>query len=144
MRANITYIAVAAAFALPVYAQSNTPAMPRGAQSPAAGAPARAESPPQDTAAGSSMTFRSLDTNKDGHVSRDEAKNSSELNRRFSELDKDGDGKLSAQELSGLDGKDMGGARSGSSSAPMGRDANAGSTRSDASRPAPSQTKQGY
>ena len=51
-----------------------------------------------DTGAG---TFRSLDTNKDGFISRDEAKNSAELSRQFGELDKDGDGKLSPQEMSG-------------------------------------------
>lgn len=137
MRVNIICVAVAAAFAMPVYAQSSNPATPRGAQSPAAGAPARSESPPRDTAAGSSMTFKSIDANKDGHVSRDEAKNSNELNRRFSELDRDGDGKLSAQELSGFGNSapsTTGSGASGSSANPMER----------SPRTTPSDTKRGY
>ena len=137
MRFKITCIAVAAAFALPVYAQmSGTPANPKSPQS-AAGAPPRAESPPRDTAVGSSMTFKSLDANKDGFVSRDEAKNSNELNRRFSELDKDGDGKLSSQELSGPGGSSP--STTGSSSAPSGPSAMDRSPRTT-----PSETKRGY
>jgi hypothetical protein len=50
---------------------------------------------------GAPMTLNSLDTNKDGHVSKDEAKNSSQLSRDFSKLDKNNDGKLSADELAG-------------------------------------------
>jgi len=139
MRFKISCIALAAAFAIPVYAQmSDTPANPKSAQS-SAGAPPRAERPPQDTATGSSMTFRSLDANKDGFVSRDEAKNSNELNRRFNELDKDGDGKLSPQELSGFGSSSPSttgsGAPSGSRASPMER-----SPRTTA----PSDTKRGY
>jgi hypothetical protein len=50
---------------------------------------------------GASMTFNSLDTNRDGHVSRDEVKNSSQLSKNFSQLDKNNDGKLSSDELAG-------------------------------------------
>ena len=78
---------------------------------PAARAPAASGTAPRD--AGSPMTFNSLDTNKDGHVSRDEAKNSSELSKQFSQLDKDGDGKLSAAELAGSPAPTPSTARSG-------------------------------
>ena len=46
-------------------------------------------------------TFGSLDTNKDGYLSREEARSPADLNRRFNELDKDRDGRLSPQELTG-------------------------------------------
>lgn len=46
-------------------------------------------------------TFKAFDVNNDGYISRDEAKESGELNRRFTALDKDGDGKLSMTEVTG-------------------------------------------
>jgi len=105
MRLKMTCIALAAAFALPAYAQMSdtpTPGAPRGAQSPSnAPAPKIDRGNPPSDAAAAKSTHGSMDTNRDGFVSRDEARSSAELNRRFSELDKDGDGKLSAQELSG-------------------------------------------
>jgi hypothetical protein len=84
-------LVLAAAVALPtaVLAQADSPTR----------APSASGTTPRDASA--PMTFNSLDTNKDGHVSREEAKNSSELTRQFSQLDKDGDGKLSADELAG-------------------------------------------
>jgi len=47
-------------------------------------------------------TLALLDTNADGMVSRSEAMRSSEIEQRFSELDKDNDGKLSTVELEEL------------------------------------------
>jgi Ca2+-binding EF-hand superfamily protein len=45
------------------------------------------------------MTLAMLDTDRDGMISRSEAADSSEIDARFSELDKDKDGRLSALEL---------------------------------------------
>jgi hypothetical protein len=70
-----------------------------------------ASSAPRD--AGAPMTFNSLDTNKDGYVSREEAKNSSALSKQFGQLDKDGDGKLSAAELAAASGPAPATVRSG-------------------------------
>src|SRR4030095_5065774 len=103
MQRNLTFIAVAATFALAAnaYAQTSTsPSPSKGAQSPAAAAD-RADRPATDTPKGNGMTFRSLDSNKDGFVSRQEAAKSSELSKRFNELDKDRDGKLSMEEIGG-------------------------------------------
>lgn len=145
MQVKLIPIAIAATFAMTVgaYAQtSGNPAMSKGAQSPAGAPPDRTERPPVDTPASSNFTFRSLDTNKDGAVSRDEAKSSAELSKRFNEMDKDGDGKLSLQELSGWDGSPTA-ATVGSSpgSSPM-----SGETRSSPSRSSGtgSEPKRGY
>jgi EF hand len=43
--------------------------------------------------------FRKYDTNNDGYISSEEAKSSKGLTKSFKGLDKDGDGKLSAQEF---------------------------------------------
>ena len=45
--------------------------------------------------------FKRYDANNDGHITREEAKSSSGLSSRFKDLDKDGDGTLSAQEFGG-------------------------------------------
>ncbi len=45
-------------------------------------------------------SFGSFDKNSDGSITSEEAKSDAELTRRFKGLDKDGDGKLSAQEFS--------------------------------------------
>ena len=45
------------------------------------------------------LMFNSFDTNKDGYISRQEASASSLLASQFSQLDKDGDGRLSVDEL---------------------------------------------
>ncbi len=64
--------------------------------------------PPGGTTPGSAPTaggdatppmFKELDSNKDGYVSRDEAKRSAEVTARFSELDKDRDGRLTVSEF---------------------------------------------
>jgi Ca2+-binding EF-hand superfamily protein len=55
----------------------------------------------QKASSGSSVFltgFDRLDRNRDGYVSRDEAKDAPELQTRFSELDTNNDGKLSREE----------------------------------------------
>ena len=52
---------------------------------------------------GSGALFERLDKNKDGFVTRDEARDATELQGRFAELDKDNDGKISAGEIRELD-----------------------------------------
>ena len=47
------------------------------------------------------LMFNSFDVNKDGSISRQEAAASSMLASQFDQLDKDGDGKLSVDELRG-------------------------------------------
>ena len=65
----------------------------------AAGTSSTPNSPPATASAGSSSVLKSLDTNNDGFVSRDEAKKSTDIDKRFSQLDLDRDGKLSQAEL---------------------------------------------
>lgn len=62
-------------------------------------APSADRNPVDRTADTGAMTFKSFDANKDGYISKDEAKNSGGLNKEFAELDTDRDGKLSSQEL---------------------------------------------
>jgi hypothetical protein len=77
----------------------------------ASSAPPSASGAPRDS--GTPMTFNSLDTNKDGFVSREEAKNSSALSKQFGQLDKDSDGKLSSAELAAASGPAPATAKSG-------------------------------
>jgi hypothetical protein len=77
--------AVAAAFVVPLLTQAQSEKAPSG---PSAGATA-----PQS----GDEKFKSLDKNKDGYISRDEAKDTP-YERVFSQLDKDSDGKLSPSE----------------------------------------------
>jgi len=55
------------------------------------------------TTSGSTALFNRLDRNSDGFISRDEARDATELQGRFAELDKDNDGKISAAEMRGMD-----------------------------------------
>src|SRR5438093_1039541 len=110
-------LAVAAAFAVPfaASAQGDTDksarqpgANPPGAVSPGTpreattgtdretGADRRANPNPGMGSAGASgpRSFDSIDKNGDGFISRDEADGVAELNTRFSELDRDNDGKI--------------------------------------------------
>lgn len=68
-------------------------ATPRAGAEPGAGA----------TAGASAAIFDRLDTNRDGYVSREEARAHTELSNQFSNLDKDGDGRLSQSEMGGWD-----------------------------------------
>jgi len=134
MQVKVIQVAIATTFAMTIGAYAQTggnPAMSKGAQSPAGASTDRTERPPTDTPAGNSFTFRSLDTNKDGGISRGEAKHSAELAKRFNELDKDGDGKLSLQELGAWSGSAPTGAMGGSTSS---------SSMSGATRSSPSPT----
>ena len=53
----------------------------------------------------SAKLFGRLDRNNDGFVTRDEAKDATELQGRFAELDKNNDGKISEAEMRALDGE---------------------------------------
>jgi hypothetical protein len=79
-----TLVAVAAAFAVPLstHAQSSKPSSGTSAGAPAA----------------PSAGVSAMDKNKDGSISREEAKGTP-LEKDFSKLDKDGDGKLSQGEI---------------------------------------------
>jgi hypothetical protein len=85
-------LAIAAAFAAPVLAQTapnRYDAKDSNPAAPAAGA----------TAGG----FSAMDRNNDGYISRDEARDAT-WNSRFSELDKDNDGRLSQSEHDAMHG----------------------------------------
>ena len=60
--------------------------------------------------------MKRLDTDKDGSVSRDEAKKDSNVSKRFKELDKNNDGKLSATELGSAQATGAGGSSTKGSS----------------------------
>lgn len=47
----------------------------------------------------SNVTFSSVDTNKDGHISKDEVRYMEDLNGSFAKLDTNGDGMLSQAEF---------------------------------------------
>ena len=64
--------------------------------------------------------FEALDKNHDGYISRDEAKDASELNTRFSELDANNDGKLSRDEYNALNKSARGATGTGSMSGKAG------------------------
>jgi hypothetical protein len=98
MRTQLIAIALAAAFPLGAYAQGMT--KPDQQQRPGASSPAPATKGSGITEPGAAR----LDTNRDGLISREEAKASSDLNGRFNELDKNRDGSLSAEELSSRSG----------------------------------------
>jgi len=108
---SLIAVAVAAAFALPVAATAASHSAPR---SPAATSPS---SPGGAAGNGSSVSsMKRLDTNNDGSVSREEAKKDTNISKRFKELDKDNDGKLSATELSAAQAPAAGGSAKDKSS----------------------------
>lgn len=81
---------------LPAFALAAALSLPAGAQEPLSGA-TRAESM-GIPASGHYTSFRQLDTNQDGYITRDEARDSPAVTRRFNELDRDGDGRISPEE----------------------------------------------
>lgn len=95
-----TAIALAAAMAMPigVLAASNAP--PPNT-SPTNSPPDKSDrAAPAETSNTQNMpSFKQLDKNKDGFVSRDEAHKSPSISARFDALDLDGDGKLSRSEM---------------------------------------------
>jgi hypothetical protein len=95
---TVLAIAIAAAFAAPVAAQTSPGSdKPTGAQSSGTSA--------EGPAAGATVSgeFAGMDKNNDGYISRDEAKDATWSNR-FSELDKDNDGRLSQSEFDAMQG----------------------------------------
>jgi len=131
-RNTLIAMAVAGLFAAPFAAQSSVDSdkieiaqaatsqpqegrTPPGSQAAPGSIDQRSKSEPQratrsDRAAtgrssSSAALFERLDKNKDGFVTRDEARDATELQGRFAELDKDNDGKISASEMRELDGE---------------------------------------
>jgi hypothetical protein len=100
--------AVAAAFAAPLAAQ--TPSTQTGSAESSGAASAGVTAQP-----GAAM-FRELDKNKDGFISREEAKGSPHESQ-FDKLDKDGDGKLSNSEHAAAHAAGKDSAATGGSSA---------------------------
>jgi hypothetical protein len=88
--------AFASALATPASADDDK-ATPGTKSEKASGSPASGRS------GGADALFERLDKNKDGFVTRDEARDATELQGRFAEMDKDNDGKLSRSEMRGLD-----------------------------------------
>src|SRR5262245_25473855 len=98
MKAKLMAIALAAAFPLGAYAQGGMTNQPSQQERPGgATSPSQQGSPSQNR--GQPGAAR-LDINRDGLISREEAKASPELNSRFNDLDRNRDGALSAEELS--------------------------------------------
>jgi Ca2+-binding EF-hand superfamily protein len=79
-RKTLIALSVGAAFALPLTAQAGGDKASQGA-----------------SASGAEQMFKSLDKNKDGYISRDEAKGTPH-EKSFAKLDKNNDGKLSRAE----------------------------------------------
>jgi Ca2+-binding EF-hand superfamily protein len=64
------------------------------------GKTAQAPSSSSSTSSGADVTLKSLDTNKDGAVSKSEAAAAPDIAKEFSKLDKNHDGKLDETEFS--------------------------------------------
>jgi len=88
MKTTLIAITVAAAFAAPASADDKAQ---------------KQTAPAGRTASVSAALFDRLDKNKDGFVTRDEARDATELQGRFAELDTDNDGKISRAEMRALD-----------------------------------------
>ena len=106
MLKTLMAIAVSGAFALPLTsAASDTGA---SAKQEDANLPGQASpGAPRSSASGidrdtTRERFEALDKNHDGFISRDEAKDATELDTRFSELDVNNDGKLSRDEYNAV------------------------------------------
>ncbi|HJV28605.1 MAG TPA: EF-hand domain-containing protein [Aromatoleum sp.] len=97
MKTALSIVALVLAGALPLGASAadatkSAPAMGTGSTTPSPTTPAelgKPEVPPM---------FKELDTNRDGQISRDEAKRSAEILSTFDSLDTDHNGKVSLLE----------------------------------------------
>lgn len=96
-RNTLIAMAAAAALAAPLAAWSAD-----GDKGGLKATPAKEKAAAGRTSASAEL-FERLDRNKDGFVTRDEARDATELQGRFAELDKDNDGKISASEMRELD-----------------------------------------
>ena len=124
MRTRTTLIAIALAAAFPLGAYAQTSSQPGQQQRPGASDPTQPA--PRGGGAtqggGSTQGAARLDINRDGVISREEAKSSPELSSRFSELDRNRDGALTADELSNASSPSGSGSSGGTSgSSPMRR-----------------------
>ena len=104
MKRTLIAFAVAAALPLTALAQTGSPSAP--------GKSPTTSSSSSDSGMSKESTLNRLDTDKDGYVSKKEAKGSAEVSKHFKDLDKDRDGKLSPSELS-ASAHDSGGSKSG-------------------------------
>lgn len=95
---TIMALALAAAFAAPVIAQTPGRTTTDPKDSNPAAPPASSAS---GAASGATAGFGGMDRNNDGYISREEAKDATWSNR-FSELDKDNDGRISQSEFNVL------------------------------------------
>lgn len=121
MKTKLIAIALAAALPLGAYAQMSNP--PGQQQRPGASDPTQPSPRGSGATQGGGSTqpgAARLDINRDGLISREEAKSSPELNSRFSELDRNRDGALSADELSNASSR-SGSSGGTSGSSPMRR-----------------------
>lgn len=87
---TIVALAIASAFAAPVFAQSAG----RGLE-------AKDTNPAAPSAGATASSFAEMDRNKDGYLSRNEV-HDAPWNNRFSELDRDNDGRISQSEFEAL------------------------------------------
>ena len=108
---TVIALAIAAAFAAPVAAQTSsgtdnrvtggTNAPDRPANAPKSETPAAATGGTAAAGGTAASGFSALDRNNDGHISRDEARDASWSNR-FTELDRDNDQRLSQSEFDAM------------------------------------------
>ena len=89
--------AVAAAFALPLAAYADGDKASSSGGSSAAASSSGGGQASAGASSGAEQMFKDLDKNKDGFISREEAKGSPH-EKEFDKLDKNGDGKLSREE----------------------------------------------
>ena len=137
---TVMALVIAAAFAAPVLAQSPGRTTTDPKDSNPAAPPAAAGKADRPAAGATAGGFAAMDRNSDGYISRDEARDAT-WNTRFSELDKDNDGRISQSEFSALSGNAAGAAgatvdkdaRSPSTTGGMGGSVGPGGTQSGSS-----------